>query len=192
MRAPDEGKYLSRAEEETLLKLARRTLRTYVTEQKMPDLAKGGYELTDKLRAKGAAFVTLTIGGRLRGCIGHVIGIEPLYESVINNAVSASSRDPRFRPVSAGEEKDVRVEISVMSPLKTITDVSEIQVGKHGIIIQKGHHRGLLLPQVATERGWDRTEFLEQTCFKAGLPPAAWKEGATLEIFSAQVFGEEE
>ncbi len=192
MAAPDEGNYLSQAEEETLLRLARQTLRMYLNEHRTPDPTRGGYELTDKLKATGAAFVTLTVRGRLRGCIGHVIGIEPLYESVIHNAVSASSRDPRFQPMSADEEKDVRIEISVMSPPRTIADVSEIQVGKHGIIIEKGVNRGPLLPQVATEYGWDRTEFLEQTCRKAGLPGDAWKEGATIQIFSAQVFGEKE
>lgn len=189
---PAEEKYLSDDEEKTLLKLARSTLKMYLTQRKVPDptVAGGGYELTDKLKGNGAAFVTLTKRGRLRGCIGHVVAFETLYKSVISNAVSASTRDPRFPPMSAAEEKDVHIEISVMTPLKTITDVNEIKVGKHGIIIEKGFNRGLLLPQVATEYGWGRTEFLEHTCMKAGLPKDAWKKGATIQIFSAQVFGE--
>lgn len=188
--AADE-KYLSRDEEKTLLRLARQTVKLYLNERKVLDPGKDPeYTLTDKLKADGAAFVTLTKEGQLRGCIGHLVGIESLYKSVIHNAVSAATEDPRFPPMSAAEEKDVHIEISVMSPLKTITDVNEIQVGKHGIVISKGFNRGLLLPQVATEYGWSRTEFLQQTCRKAGLPRDAWQQGATIQIFSAQVFGE--
>lgn len=187
-----EAKYLTDAEEKTLLRLARRTLQTYLTTRKTPDPAAEGIELTEKLKAKGAAFVTLTQRGQLRGCIGHVIAQEPLYQSVMENAVNASTRDPRFPPMTAQEEKTVHIEISVMTPLELIDDPSKVVVGKHGILIRKGFNQGLLLPQVATEYGWNREAFLDQTCIKAGLPRNAWKEGAQIFVFSAQVFGEAE
>ena len=117
------------------------------------------------------------------------LGARATGRAVTARYVATNEVVPTMTP---DEEKDVHIEISVMSPLKTITDVNEIQVGKHGIIIQKGRNRGLLLPQVATEYGWDRTEFLQHTCTKAGLPTDAWKEGAIIQIFSAQVFGEKE
>jgi AmmeMemoRadiSam system protein A len=186
-----EEKYLSKDEERTLLKLARETLKGHLSEGRAPSPAQGGYELTEKLKADGAAFVTLMMHGHLRGCIGHVVGFEPLYSSVIHNTMSAATEDPRFEPMTAREEPEVHIGISVMSPLRAITDVSEIRVGTHGIMITQGLRRGLLLPQVASEYGWDREEFLEHTCEKAGLPGDAWKQGATIQIFSAQVFGEE-
>ena len=105
--------------------------------------------------------------------------------------VSASSRDPHFSPVSAEELKSIHIEISVLTPLKPVKDVKEIQVGKHGLFIARGDRAGLLLPQVATEHGWGREEFLKQICYKAGLPPSAWQEGdTTIYSFSAEVFSE--
>jgi len=131
--------------------------------------------------------------GMLRGCIGRFSPVsEPLYAIVQEMAVAASTQDPRFRPVSLSETEDMDIEISVLSELKKIDDISEIKVGVHGIEIQKGHNRGVLLPQVATEQGWDRTEFLENTCRKASLPRDAYKKGAAIYIFSAQVFGEKD
>lgn len=139
------------------------------------------------------AFVSLHKRGALRGCIGTFVGRRPLVNTVQEMALSASLNDPRFPPLSEDELKDIDIEISVLSPLREIKDVSEIEVGRHGIYITRGYLSGVLLPQVATEYGWDRDTFLEHTCLKAGLPPDAWKQEDTkIEIFDAQVFGEKD
>jgi len=186
-----EGK-LSPAEQQTLLKLARNQLEILLQQKAgaVPDLAQ--YELTPQLREKSGVFVTLKKIGKLRGCIGYIEGIKPLYQAVIDNAKNAAFDDPRFPKVRADELKDITIEISVMTPLRRIKSVDEIVVGKHGLTIEKGYHHGLLLPQVPGEWGWDRDTFLVHICRKAGLPDDAWKEGATLKVFSAQVFGEKE
>lgn len=135
------------------------------------------------------AFVTLNKKGQLRGCIGHIIGDRPLINTVAEMARAAALQDPRFPPVKPSELPDIEFEISVLTPIRTIDDIEEIIVGRDGIIITRGMNRGLLLPQVATEYGWDRTTFLEHTCVKAGLPRNAWSdEGTVIEIFSAEVF----
>jgi hypothetical protein len=181
---------LSDSERKTLLALAKASLEAAVIGKKL-DVSK--FDLTDALKEKRGAFVTLTEGGELRGCIGYVKAIKPLYESVAENAVNAALHDPRFAPVGAAELRNIGIEISAMSPLEQITDISKIEVGKHGIMITKGFYSGLLLPQVATEYGWNREEFLTQTCRKAGLPSDAWKDPVTkIEIFSADVFGKKE
>ncbi len=192
MTTDPHDKFLTSDEESTLLKLARLTLRTHLTRHRLPEPADAGLRLTDTLKADGAAFVTLKCAGDLRGCIGHVIPFEPLYCSVMHNAASAATEDPRFQPMTAAEEPLVHIEISVMSPLRTLDDPSQIVIGRDGLIIQKGSRRGLLLPQVATEYHWDALEFLRHTCIKAGLPTDAWRHDATLQAFSAQVFGEPE
>ncbi|MCX8118263.1 MAG: AmmeMemoRadiSam system protein B [Desulfobacterota bacterium] len=142
-----------------------------------------------RLREHRGAFVTLHKRGQLRGCIGYIEGRGPLYKTVEEMAEAAAFRDPRFSPVTESELPELEIEISVLTPLKRISDVNEIEVGKHGIYIRKGWFSGLLLPQVATENGWDRKTFLEHTCQKAGLPPNAWKEKDTeIYIFSADIF----
>jgi AmmeMemoRadiSam system protein B/AmmeMemoRadiSam system protein A len=141
------------------------------------------------LKENRGAFVTIHKKGQLRGCIGYIEGRGPLYKTVEEMAEAAAFRDPRFTPVSEKELSDLDVEISVLTPLKKITDPSEIEVGKHGIYIKKGWYSGLLLPQVATEYGWDRQTFLEHTCLKAGLPTHAWKDkNIEIYIFSADIF----
>lgn len=140
------------------------------------------------LQAPGAAFVTLTRRGKLRGCIGYVEAIKPLAETVAHCAVSAATADPRFPPVSPNELPELRIEISVLSPLHLIDQPSQIRVGDHGLYISQGDRRGLLLPQVATEFGWDRETFLRQTCLKAGLPADAWKRGAGIRVFTVDHF----
>jgi AmmeMemoRadiSam system protein A len=135
------------------------------------------------------AFTTLHLNGELRGCVGYVIPMYPLFRTVAETAVAAAFSDPRFTPVTSDEASRLVVEISVLSPMFPITP-DEVEVGKHGLLISLGGRRGLLLPQVPVEHEWDRLTFLEQTCFKAGLPPIAWKQGATLEAFTAEVFGE--
>jgi len=141
------------------------------------------------LKENRGAFVTIQKKGQLRGCIGYIEGRGPLYQTVEEMAEAAAFRDPRFTPVTEKELADLNIEISVLTPLKKITDVNEIEVGKHGIYIKKGWNSGLLLPQVATEYGWDRQTFLEHTCLKAGLPTNAWKDKNTeIYIFSADIF----
>jgi AmmeMemoRadiSam system protein A len=171
----------------TLLGVARSTLEHWIREKKRPPLP----EAAGSLSAEAGAFVTLHKRGQLRGCIGNMVGTRPLIETVQEMAIAASTDDPRFPRVRAEELNDIDIEISVLSPMKRISDVNEIEVGKHGILLGKGWNRGVLLPQVATEEGWDRETFLEHTCLKAGLPHDAWKEPDTIiEIFSAEVFGE--
>lgn len=152
-----------------------------------------GSEFDETLRRPAGAFVTLTTpGGDLRGCIGSIAPVAPLYQAVSSSAVSAAMRDPRFDPVAKDEIGSLGLEISVMGPIEPVRDVAEIEVGRDGLIISKGRYAGLLLPQVATEWGWDRETFLSQTCVKAGLPPDAWRSpGTKIERFSAEVFGEQ-
>jgi AmmeMemoRadiSam system protein A len=140
------------------------------------------------LRALGAAFVTITYEGGLRGCIGYVEPVKPLAEAVSHCAASAAVADPRFPPVTLDELPHLRVEVSVLSPLRLVADPDEIQVGTHGLFISHAGRHGLLLPQVATEFGWDRETFLRQTCLKAGLPGEAWKGGAEIRIFTVDHF----
>jgi AmmeMemoRadiSam system protein B/AmmeMemoRadiSam system protein A len=141
------------------------------------------------LKENRGAFVTIQKRGQLRGCIGYIEGHGPLHKTIEKMAEAAAFNDPRFTPVKEKELPELDIEISVLTPLKKIRDVNEIQVGKHGIYIKKGWSSGLLLPQVATEYDWDRQTFLEHTCQKAGLPSNAWKEKDTeIYIFSADIF----
>lgn len=146
----------------------------------------------EELRRPAGAFVTLTTAaGDLRGCIGSIAAVTPLYQAVSSSAISAAFRDPRFHPVQREEFATLGMEISVMGPIEKVQDVAEIEVGRDGLIISRGPYAGLLLPQVATEWGWDRETFLSQTCVKAGLPTDAWRSpGTRIERFSAEVFGE--
>ncbi len=180
---------LTEEERAALLELARATIEAHLAGAPRPDIKL----LTPALETACGAFVTLHKHGRLRGCIGFVQASKPLHETVREMAVQAARHDPRFPPVTADEMPDIDIEISVMSPLEVVNDVSTIEVGRDGLIVQDGVRSGLLLPQVATEYGWDRKTFLEHTCGKAGLPPDAWKsEGVTIFRFTAEVFGEKE
>lgn len=176
------------AEEKTqLLHVARETLQEYLTNGTIPQ-----YSIDEPaLRQANGAFVTLKKGGQLRGCIGHMRSNQELYRTVQEMAIAAATEDPRFPPVAEKEFGDVRIEISVLFPMQYVDDVDEIEVGRDGLYITSGPYSGVLLPQVATEQGWDREEFLRGVCFKAGLPDDAWQEGAMLYRFGAQVFGEE-
>jgi len=139
------------------------------------------------------AFVTLRSHKDLRGCIGYIEARLPLYKTVEEVARKADFEDPRFPPLSSEELSEVEIEISVLSPLQKISDVKEIEVGRHGLVIDAGYTRGLLLPQVATEYGWDRDQFLSHTARKAGLPSDAWKHrGVDLYTFTSNVFSETE
>jgi AmmeMemoRadiSam system protein A len=136
------------------------------------------------------AFTTLHLDGHLRGCVGYIMAMYPLYRTIAETAVAAAIYDSRFYPVTSADAPRLKIEISVISPLFPIAP-EEIEVGRHGLVVARGKHRGLLLPQVPIEHGWDRTTFLEQTCVKAGLPPDAWQHEITIEAFVAEVFGED-
>jgi uncharacterized protein len=141
------------------------------------------------LAEKRGVFTTLHIAGKLRGCIGYILPVNPLYLSVIETASEAAFEDPRFLPVRDSELPLLQIEISVLSPLTPIAP-GAVEVGKHGLVISHNGRRGLLLPQVPLEWGWDRERFLSETCRKAGLPSDAWKHGAEIESFTAEVFSE--
>jgi AmmeMemoRadiSam system protein A len=134
-------------------------------------------------------FTTIHLDGALRGCVGFVSAVMPLYRNVVDTARSAAFEDSRFPPVTREEAPKLAVELSVLSPLKPIA-AEEIEIGRHGLLITKAGQRGLLLPQVPGEHGWDRIAFLEHTCRKAGLPSDAWKNGAGIEAFTAEIFSD--
>ena len=172
-------------DQEKLLKLARHALEAHVRRQAPPSFERGGV-LDEPL----SAFVSIHHDDELRGCLGRLDVNRPLAETVADLAAVVSDSDPRFNAVSAAELPHLDVEISVLTPEREIVSIDEIEVGRHGLIVERGYRRGLLLPQVATERGWDVETFLVQTCVKAGLPEDAWRSGARIWIFEAQVFSE--
>ena len=181
---------LGQQERDALLRLARDTVTAHLTGQPLPKPPPAS--LPEAVRADGACFVTLQNHGRLRGCIGNMEARGPLFEAVIRNAVSACE-DRRFvhEPVTAEELDEIDIEISYLTPMKRVKDPETIVVGQHGLLISLGYNRGVLLPQVAYERGWTREEFLQQTCRKAGLSLSDWKKpNAEIYSFEAEVFGE--
>lgn len=149
-------------------------------------------QVDEALHRPAGVFVTLrTLAGDLRGCIGSIHPREALYRAVVSGALSAAFRDPRFPPVEREELGHLHIEISVMGPIERVTRAEDVVVGRDGLIVSRGRSAGLLLPQVATEYGWDCQTFLDQTCVKAGLRPGLWRDPATvIEKFSAEVFGE--
>ena len=177
---------LTKKEQNELLKIARDTIVEYVTNGKTPPLTS----TSPGLNLHSGCFVTIKQKGELRVCIGNFVSDQPLFQLVQEMAVSAATRDPRFYPMKAHDLADFDLDISVLSPLSKAASIEEIQVGVHGIYIIKGSYRGVLLPQVATEYGWNRDEFLQHTCIKAGLPKDAWQGECDIYIFSAQVFSE--
>ena len=145
------------------------------------------------LQQPAAAFVTLKQkNGELRGCIGCTEAREPMLMNVARMARASALEDPRFPPVRPEEVSNLTIDISLLSPAERVDDVSEIEVGRHGLVMEQGPRRGLLLPQVPVEWGWDREQFLDHTCLKAGLPKSCWREGATIYTFTAEVFGEKD
>jgi AmmeMemoRadiSam system protein A len=177
---------LSKASQVYLLELSRKTIQEFLQFGRKPSEAPVQAELWEKR----GLFVTLESQGHLRGCIGYVAPLFPLYKAVINCSVSAATNDPRFQPLSLEELGEIEIEISVLSSAKIVKDIEQIQVGAHGLMISHKGSRGLLLPQVAVEHGWEREEFLNETCRKAGLPLDAWKKDAIIESFTALVFRE--
>lgn len=177
---------LTREDELACLKLARQALERYFETGRPPrSPVKSGI-----FKEKRGAFVTLTVGGDLRGCIGYPLPVKNLDETIIEMAVAAASQDTRFEPLAADEMKDLKIEISVLGLPEPVGDPARVEVGRHGIIVSKGFYKGLLLPQVPVEHRWDRETYLSHGCLKAGLPPDEWKKGAKIEVFTAQVFSE--
>jgi AmmeMemoRadiSam system protein B/AmmeMemoRadiSam system protein A len=178
---------LTKEERTELHEIARKAIKARLTSG--ASLPRGVETASPKLKEPRGAFVTLYRKGELRGCIGQIVPKMPLGEAVAAMAQEAAFRDPRFTPVRNEELDDLNIEISVLTPLQKIDSTDEIEVGKHGIVIVRGGSMGLLLPQVATEYNWDRNEFLEHCCLKAGLPRNSWKDKETeIYIFSADVF----
>ena len=174
------------AQQRALVEIARDAVAEHVAGR------TGGTPRVEDLPEASGAFVTLKKKGELRGCIGTLECRAPLAEEVARVAVCAAREDPRFEPVRASELDEIDVEVSVLGPLEEIdpSDPAAIVVGVHGLVVERGYRRGLLLPQVATELNWDREAFLAHTCLKAGLPADAWRSGAKVYRFAAEVFGD--
>lgn len=154
--------------------------------QRMPS---AGGETSPHLSEPRGVFTTLYLRKALRGCVGYPTPVVPLHRAVVETARAAAFEDPRFPPVTLAEGQNLTISLSVLSPLQAVSAES-VEVGEHGLVISEGGCRGLLLPQVAVEHGWDRLRFLEQTCRKAGLALDAWRKGARIEVFTAEVFGD--
>lgn len=169
-----------------LLGLARRAIKHYLETGETLDEPP----LRPDLSAARGVFVSLKTAGRLRGCIGYSLPVKPLNEAVVEMAVAAASRDSRFEPLTPDELINTTIEISVLSPPRSVRSARDVEPGRHGIIISRGGAKGLLLPQVAEEHGWDRETFLRHACLKAGLPPDAWTRDARIEVFTARIFSE--
>jgi AmmeMemoRadiSam system protein A len=150
--------------------------------------AAAGLDLAPRLSTPRGAFVTLHRDGRLRGCLGHIEGTLPLVETVAHNARAAALADPRFAPVLPVELAGLELEISALTPLQAVAGPEAIVIGRHGIVLAKGRHRAVFLPQVAIEQGWDRATTLSQLALKAGLTAGDWRTGAHYQVFEAEVF----
>jgi len=170
-----------------LLRIARAAVRARASGAPAP----ASVQPSDALARQAAVFATLHLGDKLRGCIGHLQADRPLARAVAECATAACSEDPRFPPVTVEEVPALHIELSILGPFEPVGSLDEIEIGRHGLLVEHGWRRGLLLPQVATEWKWDRRMFAEQTCHKAGLARDAWPaRGATLWKFEAEVFGE--
>jgi uncharacterized protein len=168
-----------------LLGIARATIHSHLTHAPLP-----APDLSGAMGRPGGAFVSLHKHGELRGCIGHIEADAPLGSTIVSCAVAAATEDPRFPPLVTAELADIDIELSLLGPLQSIGGPEDIEIGRDGLVVEQGWHRGLLLPQVATEWQWDAETFLAHTCRKAGLSADAWKQGARLWRFEAEVFGE--
>lgn len=184
--------FLSDVEKQTLLTLARRTVEAAVRKRRRlnQDELTRDLEITGTLKRPAGVFVTLKNDGRLRGCIGSLQPVEPLYKAVISNGVNAASRDRRFRPVGESELGDLDIEVSVLTEPVTVKSHEDIIIGCHGIIFEKGGRRSTFLPHIATEQGWNLTQTLEQLSLKANLDRNAWRSGASFQVYTAIVFSE--
>jgi len=179
-------------EQRTLLAIARQAITAQVSGGPPPDRDEVNRQTSNSgpHGASAGVFVTLHDTGQLRGCIGHMEPDEPLVPALIDAATAACSRDPRFPPVRPDELARVTIELSILGPLEPVTTLDDVEIGRHGLLVELGHRRGLLLPQVAVEHQWNAAVFVAQTCRKAGLSEQAWQRGAVLWKFEAEVFGE--
>ncbi len=188
---------LTDIEGRTAVKLARKTIESFLSEERLSEPQELGFKLSPVFREKRGVFVTLTENGLLRGCIGHPFPDSTLEEAIIDSAISAATRDPRFPPVGEDELDDIVVEVTVLTPPEKINAPpkelpNRIEIGRHGLIVKQGYCQGLLLPQVAPENNMDSIDFLSHTCLKAGLSPDAWLKGAEVSCFEGQIFKEKE
>jgi AmmeMemoRadiSam system protein B/AmmeMemoRadiSam system protein A len=188
--APAAQGSLSDVDKKQLLALARKTIEAYLKNGKEPSASSLGAQVSEAMKVSRAAFVTLKKRGDLRGCIGDVLPRQALYQSVIENAINAAVNDPRFQPVTAAEVKDLTIEISALTVPQPVQSVDQIRLGTDGVILRKAGRSALFLPQVAPEQGWNLQQTLTALSMKAGLPGDAWREGASFQVFQAEVFGE--
>ncbi|MGA8299479.1 MAG: AmmeMemoRadiSam system protein A [Terriglobales bacterium] len=173
----------------TLLSIARNSIASALIGNSLPDSPPADSSFPALTEPRGV-FTTLYLEGQLRGCVGYALPIRPLFRAVAETARAAAFEDTRFWPLTPEEAPGLQISLSVLSRLFPIA-ASEVEVGRHGLLISSGLRRGLLLPQVPVEHGWDRETFLDQTCHKAGLPLDAWRKSTTIEAFTAEVFGDE-
>jgi MEMO1 family protein len=183
---PSSVSTLQSSDKKALLAIARQSLQRFLATGTLPYAR----DVAPRLRVLQGAFVTLKEGGELRGCIGHLLGDFPLSLTTSWMAVQAGAYDTRFPPVTAKELNGIEIEISVMTPMRTISRPTDIVLGRDGVVIQKGGRSAVFLPQVATEQGWGLAEMLDNLCLKAGLPRDAWKSGMQFRVFQADVFSE--
>jgi AmmeMemoRadiSam system protein B/AmmeMemoRadiSam system protein A len=183
---------LSGEDKKQLLALARKSLVYFLHNRKTPEASDLNITVSDAMKLQRAAFVTLKENSQLRGCIGDIFPRQPLYKSVISNAINAGVNDRRFMPVTEAECNDITIEISALTPPAPIDSPDKIRIGIDGVVMKKNGSGAVFLPQVAPEQGWDVSQMLTQLSLKAGLPSDAWKEGASFLVFQADVFGENE
>ena len=172
-------------DQQLLLSITRQALEARVARLGTPDV-----ECDGALALRCGAFVTIRAADDLRGCLGRLLTDWPLGRTLVHLGAAVADRDPRFPPVLPSELPLLRIEVSLLTPERPLGSIDEIEIGRHGLIVECGDARGLLLPQVATEHQWDRATFVEHTCIKAGLPRDAWMTRATVHVFEAYVFSE--
>jgi len=181
---------LTASQKKRLLQIARRTLKSYIEKREVPEIEENDPTLNQEM----GAFISLYKNGQLRGCIGNMVGKGPLYKTVQDMAIAAATEDPRFSPVAENKLKNIDIEISVLSQMEKIDDPEKIVMGRHGVMVQSGFRSGVYLPQVATEAGWNREEFMDSLCLhKAGIAADSWKSGeCDIYIFTAEAFSDRE
>jgi uncharacterized protein (TIGR00296 family) len=188
---------LTETEGRAAVKLARKTIETFLSKGSFPKPQESGVDLSPVFEENRGVFVTLTEGGLLRGCIGHPYPDSTLKEAILDSAISAATQDPRFPPLEEEELKNIVVEVTILTQPEKINALpkdlpDKVEIGKHGLIVKQGYCQGLLLPQVAPENNMDSIDFLSHTCMKAGLSPDAWVKGAEVYCFEGQIFKEKE
>jgi AmmeMemoRadiSam system protein A len=180
-----QAEVITHDDQQRLLTLARRALEARIHRTASPEPELGG-----AMELQRGAFVTIRCGGELRGCLGRLQSEWTLARVVVHLSAIVGDSDRRFEPVTARDLPELTLEISVLTPEREIHAVDEIEIGRHGLAIEQGSRRGLLLPHVAVEHGWDRQRLVEQACAKAGVAPDAWHRDARMFVFEAQTFGE--